>query len=152
MVSPRSPLGRYFLLHAWQLIRLGIAGVLLVLGACATVPGEHSAGAYAGKSLEDQVRERATRRWEALIRADLETAYGYFSRATRGTLSLELYRAKTRPGLWREARVDSVKCTDGLCEVVVILTIDHNRIKGAIAPVAESWIVKDGLAWYVYNG
>ena len=26
------------------------------------------------------------------------------------------------------------------------------RLKGIVTPVAERWIVQDGLAWYVYNG
>jgi hypothetical protein len=140
------------LLRASRLIRLGIVGVVIVLSACATVPREHSVDAYAGKSLEDQVKERAGKRWEALIRGDLDSAYGYFSRATRETYPIEVYRVKMRPGIWREAKVESVKCADGLCEVVVTVTVDHSRIKGLVTPVAERWIVQDGLAWYVYNG
>jgi hypothetical protein len=144
--------GWFLLCHALRLVKLGIVGAALVLSACATVPREHSVDAYAGKSLEDQVKERAAKRWEALMRGNLDVAYGYFSRATRDTYPIELYRAKMRPGLWREAKVESVKCADGLCEVVVVLTIDHKGLNGAISPVTERWIVQDGLAWYVYNG
>jgi hypothetical protein len=152
MLFPRCPPGWFFLLRTWRLTRLGVVGIVMALCACATVPREHTADAYAGKSLEDQVKERATQRWGALMRGDLDSAYGYFSRATRDTFPFELYRAKMRPGIWREAKVESVKCADGLCEVVVVLTIDHKGLKGAIAPVTERWIVQDGLAWYVYNG
>jgi hypothetical protein len=152
MLSPRRLHGSVFFLRASRLVRFGILGVVLVLSACATTPPEHSAGTFAGKSIEDQVKERAAKRWEALIRGDLEAAYGYFSRATRETYPIELYRAKMRPGMWRQAKVDSVKCTDVVCEVTVIITIDHNRLKGVTTPVAERWIVQDGLAWYVYNG
>ncbi len=152
MFFPRRLHGWYYLLRALRLTRLGIVGAVLVLSACATVPREHSASTYAGKSLEDQVRERAVKRWEALIRGDLESAYGYFSRATRETYPIELYRAKMRPGMWREAKVDTAKCADGVCEVTVIITLDHNRLKGIVTPVAERWIIQDGVAWYVYNG
>ena len=152
MILLRNPHGWLFLLRALRSSRLGIVAVVMVLSACATTPRDHSVETYAGKSLEDQVRQRASKRWEALIRGDLESAYGFFSRATRDTYPMELYRAKMRPGIWREAKVDSVKCADGLCEVTVILTIDHSRLKGVVSPVTEHWIVQDGLAWYVYNG
>ena len=144
--------GSVFLLHAFRLTRIGIAGVAVAIAACASVPREHSAAIYAGKSIEDQVKERATKRWEALIRGDLDSAYSYFSKATKETYPIELYRTRMRPGMWREAKIDSVKCADGLCEVTVILNLDHNRLKGIVTPVAERWIVQDGLAWYVYNG
>ena len=124
----------------------------MALSACAIAPRDHSIDAYAGKSIEDQVKERAAKRWEALIRGDLDSAYGYFSRATQATYPIELYRAKMRPGMWREAKVESAKCADGLCDVKVIITLDTGRIKGVVTPVAERWIVQDGLAWYVYNG
>jgi hypothetical protein len=152
MLFPRPMHGWVFLLRTLSLTRLGIVGVVLVLSACATTPRDHSVAAYAGKSMEDQVRERAAKRWEALIHGDLNSAYGYFSRATRDTYTIEQYRAKMRPGTWREARVDSVKCADSVCEVIVTLTVDHSRLKGIVAPVTERWIVQDGLAWYVYNG
>ncbi len=144
--------GRFLLCHALRLVKFGIVGAALVISACATVPRDHSVDAYAGKSIEDQVRERATKRWDALIHGDLDSAYAYFSRATKATYPIELYRAKTRPGIWREAKVESVNCADGLCEVVVIIDLDHRRLKGASTSVAERWIVQDGLAWYVYNG
>lgn len=152
MLFPRRLHGWFFLLRTLSLARLGIVGVVMVLSACATTPRDHSVDAYTGKSLEDQVKERATKRWEALIRGDLDSAYTYFSRATKETYPIELYRAKMRPGLWREAKVEGVKCADGVCEVMVIINLDHTRLKSVITPVVERWIVQDGLAWYVYNG
>lgn len=152
MTTPRFVHGRIFILRALELSRLGILGMVMLISACATAPRDHSADTFAGKTVEDQVKERAAKRWGALIRGDLDGAYAYFSRATRDTYPIELYRAKMQPGKWREAKVDSVKCTDGVCEVSVVITFDHNRLKGIITPVTERWIVQDGLAWYVYNG
>jgi hypothetical protein len=152
MRFPRRLHGWFFLLRTLSLTRLGIVGVVLVLSACATTPRDHSVVAYAGKSIEDQVKERAAKRWEALIRGDLDSAYSYFSRATRETYPIALYRAKMRPGMWREAKIESVNCADGVCEVMVIIKMDHSRLKGIITPLAERWIIQDGLAWYVYNG
>ena len=152
MLFSRYPHDRLLLLRTADLIRLGIAGVVLAIAGCAAVPTVHSVEAYAGKSLEDQVKERATGRWTALMRGDLEGAYAYFSRPTKETYPMALYRAKMRPGMWREARVESVKCADGVCDVAVSLTVDHSKLKGITTPVTERWIVQDGLAWYVYNG
>ena len=131
---------------------LGFLGLALLLSACATAPGGHSAASYAGKSIEDQVTERATKRWQALIAGDLDAAYGYFSPATKATYPLDLYKVRMRPGIWRNAKVDSVKCADSVCEVTVVVTVDHARLQGIVTPVAERWIIQDGLAWYVYNG
>jgi hypothetical protein len=145
----RRPHGRFLFLGVARPIRLCVTIVsAFVLVACATTTREASTA----KTLEDRVKERAAKRWEALIDGDLDTAYGFFSKATKNTYPLELYRVKMRPGLWREARVDTVKCSDEICDVTVILTIDHARIKGIVTPVAERWIIQDGQAWYVYNG
>ena len=145
----RRPHGRFFLLRVARPIRFCVTIVsVFVLVACAATTRETSTA----KTLEDRVKERAAKRWEALIGGDLDTAYGFFSKATKNTYPLELYRVKMRPGLWREARVDTVKCSDEICDVTVILTIDHARIKGVVTPVAERWIIQDGQAWYVYNG
>ena len=152
MHFPRRLHGRVILLRVASFIRVGMVGVALVLSACATAPRDHSVDAYAGKSIEDQVKERAVKRWEALIRGDLDSAYAYFSRATRETYPIELYRVRMRPGNWREAKVESVKCADSVCEVVVNIRFDHSRLKGIISPLTERWIIQDGLAWYVYNG
>ena len=156
MQSFRTP---HFSFHALRLSRsviLTVVTAALALGGCTTAPPSTSQGANVAvansASIEDQVRERATKRWEALIRGDLDGAYGFFSRATRETYSLELYKVKMRPGMWRESKVESVKCEESVCEVVVMITVDHNRIRGMITPVTERWIVQDGVAWYVYNG
>ena len=141
-----------------HVLRLSLSGILVVaavwlIGGCSTAPpGNRIADTYAGKSIEDQVKDRATKRWEALIRGDLDGAYVFFSRATRDTYPLELYRVKMKTGMWREAKVDAVKCAESVCEVTVMVNLEHNRLKTIITPVTERWIVQDGVAWYVYNG
>lgn len=130
---------------------VGFLGLTLLLSGCATAPGG-SAASNPGKSIEDQVAERAAKRWQALIAGDLDAAYGYFSPATKATYPLDLYKVRMRPGIWRDAKVDSVKCADSVCEVTVVLTVDHARLQGIVTPVAERWIIQDGTAWYVYNG
>jgi hypothetical protein len=156
MQSSRIPhIGFHALRVSCSLI-LAVAAAALALGGCTTAPPSSSQGANVAVansvSIEDQVRDRATKRWEALIRGDLDSAYAFFSRATRDTYSIELYRGKMKPGMWREAKVESVKCEESVCEVVVVITVDHNRLRGIITPVTERWIVQDGVPWYVYNG
>ena len=131
---------------------LAVLGAAFVIAGCASAPAPHDAANYKGKPIEDQVRERALQRWQALIVGDLDKAYGFFSPATKATYPIELYRVRMRPGMWRDAKVDSVKCADQVCEVNLVLTIDHSRLKGIVTPLAERWIVQDGVAWYVYNG
>ena len=145
--------------NGFHALRSSLAGILAVAAAvwfisgCSTAsPTAQVASAYAGKSIEDQVRDRATKRWEALIRGDLDGAYGFFSRATRDTYPMELYRVKMRVGMWRRATVDSVTCEDSVCEVTVTINLEHSRLKEIITPVRERWIVQEGVAWYVYNG
>ena len=152
MTTPRCVHGRIFILRTLELSRLGILGMVMLISACATAPRDHSADTFAGKTVEDQVKQRAAKRWDALIRGDLDGAYAYFSRATRDTYPIELYRVRMRPGSWREAKVELVTCADSVCEVVVNIRFDHSRLKGIISPVTERWIIQDGLAWYVYNG
>jgi hypothetical protein len=141
-----------FKLHGLRSGLLELMGAAIVVAGCATAPGIHTQSAYAGKPIEDQVRDRAAKRWQALIAGDLDAAYGFFSPATKATYPIELYRVKMRPGMWRDAKVEMVKCADQVCDVTVVLTLDHSRLKGIVTPVAERWIVQDGLAWYVYNG
>ena len=156
MQSSRIPHIGFHALRLSRSVILAVAAAALVLGGCTSAPPSSSQGADVtvakSVSIEDQVRDRVTKRWEALIRGDLDGAYGFFSRATRDTYPLELYRVKVKPGMWREAKVESVKCEESVCEVVVMITVDHSRLRGMITPVTERWIVQDGVAWYVYNG
>lgn len=145
--------------HGFRALLSSCAGILAVvaavgfIGGCSTAPPTTQvASAYAGKSIEEQVRDRATKRWEALIRGDLDGAYAFFSRATRDTYPMDLYRVKMKVGMWRRATVDSVKCEDSVCDVTVTVNMEHSRLKEIITPVRERWIVQEGVAWYVYNG
>ena len=156
MQSSRIPHIGFHALRLSRSVILAVAVAALALGGCSSAPPSSSQGTDVAVaksvSIEDQVRDRATKRWEALIRGDLDGAYGFFSRATRDTYPMELYRVKMRVGMWRRATVDSVTCEDSVCEVTVTINLEHSRLKEIITPVRERWIVQDGVAWYVYNG
>jgi hypothetical protein len=44
------------------------------------------------------VTARAKARWDAMLKDDLDTAYGYMSPASRQVTSLDKYKANTRRG------------------------------------------------------
>jgi hypothetical protein len=54
--------------------------------------------------------------------------------------------------MYRDARVDEVKCEAEVCTVRVMLTYDHRLMKGITTPLQESWILERGRFWYVYRG
>ena len=95
------------------------------------------------------VRERAQARWDALVKADIPTAYGYLSPASRAMTSLEAYATSIRAGFWKSAKVNSVTCnTKDSCEVHVAIEYAYQgrRTKTSLT---ETWIQEDSKWWYL---
>jgi hypothetical protein len=67
-------------------------------------------------------------------------------------MPLDVYRAKHKVGMYRDAKVDSVNCEADACTVEVRLTYDYKRFKGITTPVLEKWIITQGQAWFVVQG
>jgi len=138
----------------WRQWRNWICSAIVALAAlgCATAPS----GGFSADSSKEQktaaVRERAEARWKALIKDDIEKAYGYLSPTTRDVVSLDQYKAKIARGTFREAKVDSVECEGELCKVSIKLTYDRRRMKGMVTPLEETWIIERGQFWYVLRG
>ncbi|MBL0039168.1 MAG: hypothetical protein IPP36_12025 [Nitrosomonadales bacterium] len=65
---------------------------------------------------QKMVAQRAAARWEALMQKDFAKAYSYLSPGTRDVMSLDLYRAKIRGGIWKKANVDTVSCEQDQCK------------------------------------
>jgi len=97
------------------------------------------------------VAERAQARWDSLIKGDLGGAYEYLSSGSKAAMPLDLYKAKTKAGLWRQAKVGMVDCKAEVCKVTMLITYDAKRIKGVETPMDETWIIEKGSAWYVYR-
>lgn len=95
------------------------------------------------------VEKRAQTRWNALIKGDLAAAYEYLSPGTRSMVSLEVYRSKIRPGLWKKASVESVSCEADQCEVVMLVEYSYRDIKAIESQVKELWLLDAGNWWYV---
>jgi hypothetical protein len=97
------------------------------------------------------VAERALARWQLLIKGDVAGAYEYLSAGSKATTSLEVYKGKIKPGMWREAKVDKVDCEREVCKVLLFITYDAKRMKGITTPLPETWIIENGTAGYVYH-
>src|SRR5512134_1371291 len=70
---------------------------LVALAGCATTPATPEAKQAA-------VTARATAKWNAMIKDDMEAAYGYMSPASRQVVTLERFKANVRRGAFREAK------------------------------------------------
>lgn len=123
---------------------LGVS--ILTLAGCGTVGGSSVASSADPKVI---VAQRAEARWKALMRGHLDTAYDYLSPATRQVLSFDVYRARVKPGMWREVKISAVTCDAELCKANVLLKYDLRDIKGLEMDLEESWLKEEGSWWYV---
>jgi hypothetical protein len=97
------------------------------------------------------VTERINARWDLLIKGDLDGAYKFLSAGSQEAMSLKVYKAKVKPGMWREVKIDSMNCDAEICQAKMTLTYDHRLMKGVQTPFEETWILEKGNAWYVYR-
>jgi hypothetical protein len=101
---------------------------------------------------EETVVLRSQERWDALLRGDAETAYGYTTPGYRELNSVNQYRARFAAGIgWVAARAESATCEEDRCEVKVGLTYrlpkstaEHTRV------FDEVWIRLDDT-WWIYH-
>jgi hypothetical protein len=121
-----------------------------MLAGCAATPP--TADATSPEAKQAAVAQRASARWDALVKDDLEAAYAFMSPGSRDAVSLEKFKANTRRGAYRAGKVDSVSCDGGVCTVKLFVTYDHQLMKGITTPIVESWILDGGQAWFVYGG
>jgi hypothetical protein len=125
---------------------VGLAMLGLGLAGCAGVSVDSSPQAKQGV-----VAERAQARWQILMKGDVEGAYQFLSAGSKAATSLEAYKSKIRPGMWRGAKVDKVECQAEICKVVMQITYDARAMKGIQTPVDETWVIENGSAWYIYR-
>jgi len=123
----------------WLALGVGLAG-------CAGISADSSPEAK-----QKLVAERAEARWQTLIKGDVDGAYQYLSAGSKAATSLTVYKAKIKPGIWRQAKVDKVECDAELCKVQMNITYDYRNMKGVETLLPETWIIENGSAWYVYR-
>ena len=140
--------------------RLRRGSGFVVAAAGLTVAGCMSISATSAPEAKQKVvAERAEARWELLIKGDVPGAYQYLSSGSKAATPLAVYLGKTKPGMWRKAKVDQVSCEAEICKVKMLIAYElRKRVAGGTpldmqveTPVAETWIIENGSAWYVYR-
>ena len=121
-----------------------IAGVL-GLSACATKP----------TTPEDQVRERAQARWNALVASDFAKAYTYAPPSFRAVSGPQEYRSRFGPAAaWKSAWVHDVSCEPERCTVSVRVTLNvrvpqfATKLPSIETYTQETWVREDGQWWH----
>lgn len=101
----------------------------------------------------EQLRQRVTDRWQALMAYDYAKAYTFATPAYRASVSAESYRSRQGAALQRvSADIFSVDCPQpNQCKVRVVVGVKpplSQRHGPAItAPVDETWLLEDGQWW-----
>lgn len=123
---------------------LGVFG----LAGCAGSGVGPNASATTALEAKEVVADLAASRWEVLIKGDIAKAYEYLSPGARSVMSLDLYKARIKPGMWKKARVDNVVCEQDRCKVTVLITYDYRNIKSIETPLSEVWLREGGRWWF----
>ena len=93
------------------------------------------------------VKERAQARWDALVKGDLNAAYGYLSPGSRSIISASDYAGTIRRGFWKAAKVEKVECGSAQsCEVFATIEYEFSGMRTKTL-LRETWI-RDGSEWW----
>ena len=123
------------------LARLAVMGLALAVSACAVLDR---------RPPEAVVKDRAQARWDALVKGDIEAAYGYLSPGSRSLMSLEQYSKSIGKGFWKSVVVQDAVCAADSCEVHATIEYEFQgrRVK---TPYKEKWI-REGSSWWFVLG
>jgi hypothetical protein len=130
-------------------------GVVAVALAVLTAAGCAGFGGISKDSPADEKRaavtERVNARWAALIKGDLDTAYTFFSPASRQLLSVGTYKLQARGSGFKKAEISKVDCQAETCAVTVLVTVDHRLMPGLQSPIDETWVLENGKYWLTWR-
>lgn len=118
---------------------------LLLLSACAT-----------SVSTENQVEQRATARWEALLSDDFTGAYEYLSPGYRSSVTVIQYQKSIllQQVKWTSAKYLESTCEETICNVKILVGFTvYGAIPGVKSfngtkDIEESWVLISGN-WYL---
>lgn len=100
------------------------------------------------------VKERATARWEAMIKGDFDAAYAFLSPASRQAITPVEFASRRGATKYIAATVDWVACETESCKVQIKLTYDYpvqgKVMRGIQTPLTETWVFDKGNAWLIY--
>ena len=124
------------------------AGLLTVLGGCATVPEE---------TTEDLVGQRAIEWAETLIALDYDGALTYMTPSYQASPRADRYRGDfSGAGFWRSVTLHSVDCEEdqpaSRCDVRIIISMIRppELTREMPIPYDTTWVFIDGI-WFQYR-
>ena len=103
---------------------------------------------------EEQVRKRASERWEALVKSDFNKAYGFSTSGFRAVVKPESFPARMQgPVVWLGAEIVSVTCPEPV-KCIARVRIDHRTLVARSAGetsthVDETWLL-EGNQWWIF--
>jgi len=127
----------------WWLI---ITCVLVTLvSACATT-----------KPAGDTIKSRAQARWDAVLKADYEAAYAFYSPGYRTSHSLKDFenQMRSRRVRWVGANVLEASCEADLCTIETQVNYKITKpvpgvpVWKSSEKISERWVRVDGKWWY----
>jgi hypothetical protein len=101
------------------------------------------------------VEDRATQRWQLLIRRDFPAAYQYLSPGSRETTPENVYVGRFGNATqWLDAKQVSSNCVEDLCQITMAVKyrIHHKYFPKGIENTREfkeKWVRSDGQWWYL---
>ncbi len=126
--------------------RLFAVAAAFTLAACASTGG--------GPEAEQQVRQRAAERWQALVKGEFTRAYSYNTPGYRAVISPDAYRARFGTAIsWLGSEIVDLRCPETTrCEAR--LRIDYKPLLSRkfgdkmSTHVDETWLLEDGQWWF----
>lgn len=117
----------------------------LTLAGCASLGGGNP---------QEQVRQRATERWQALVGGQFSRAYAYSTPGFRAVVTPDSYRNRIGSSVtWLGAEVIRVNCPEAN-KCTAMLRIDYkpvlirqNGVKVS-THIDETWLFEDGQWWF----
>jgi hypothetical protein len=103
---------------------------------------------------EQLVRARAQKRWDLLVKSDIDSAYDYLSPNSKIILPKDEYKGRIRPGFWTSAQVARVECEqENRCFVQTQVRVKMMAPQGGLinheSVVKEDWLSVSGQWWFV---
>lgn len=102
---------------------------------------------------EQLVSQLATKRWDALVAQDFDTAYSLAAPSYRQLTNADAYKKKKQgvPVKWLSAKVLRVKCEEKKCDVRIALEskpiVPFSYRGNIVSGLDESWVLEDGKWW-----
>jgi hypothetical protein len=102
---------------------------------------------------QDQVRQRAGERWQALVAGEFSRAYTYATPSFRAAVGVDNYRNRFGSAVvWLGSEVVEVKCPE-VTKCVAHVRIDYRPLMARkivdkmAALTEETWLFEDGQWW-----